>query len=268
MSPLSAGLPYVNPSPWDADMSRLVGLTTIVTGASSGIGEALARRFLAEGATVFAASRREPAVEGITWIETDVTSATSCNELIAAAGETLDVIVNNAGVQIEKTITETTDEDYDLVMDVNVRGVFNCCRAAVRQMQAQPSDGSIINIGSVAGNNADHGMAVYNASKGAVHALTRAIATDHGRDGIRCNAISPGWILTALADAAFEQAGNPAAARAAAERRHPGGRMGTPDDIAGLAVYLASPESSFVSGSCYTIDGGLTAQSPISPDDF
>ncbi len=247
-------------------MARLDGLTTIVTGASSGIGEAIARRFVAEGATVFAASRSRSHVAGAGWIETDVASAASCEALIAAAG-TVDVIVNNAGVQVEKSIADTTDADYDLVMDVNVRGVFNCCRAAVRQMQAQESGGAIINIGSVAGNNADHGMAVYNASKGAVHALTRAIATDHGRDGIRCNAISPGWILTALADAAFELADDPAAARAAAERRHPGGRMGTPDDIAGLAVYLASAESGFVSGSCFTIDGGLTAQSPISPDD-
>ncbi len=249
-------------------MSRLSGLNTIVTGASSGIGEAIAQRFVAEGATVFAASRREPSISGVTWIETDVASSAACADLISAAGATLDVIVNNAGVQVEKTIAETTDEDYDLVMDVNVRGVFNCCRAAVRQMQTQVTGGSIINIGSVAGNHADHAMAVYNASKGAVHALTRAIATDHGRDAIRCNAISPGWILTALADAAFDLADDPVAARAAAARRHPGGRLGTPDEVAGLAVYLASPESSFVSGSCYTIDGGLTAQSPISPDDL
>ncbi len=116
----------------------------------------------------------------------------------------LDVLVNNAGVQVEKTIAETTDEEFGFVMDVNVRGVFNCSRAAVRQMQTQASGGVIINIGSVAGNTADHGMAVYNASKGAVHALTRAIAVDHGKDNIRCNAIAPGWIATALADAAFE----------------------------------------------------------------
>ena len=243
-------------------MTRLSGLTTIVTGASSGIGEAIARRYVAEGASVIAASRSEPAIDGITWIETDVTSPDACAELVAAAG-TFQVMVNNAGVQVEKTIADTTDDEYDLVMDVNVRGVFNCCRAAVRQMQAHGAGGSIINIGSIAGNQADHEMAVYNASKGAVHSLTRAIATDHGKDGIRCNAISPGWILTALADAAFDLADDPAAARAAAEQRHPGGRLGTPDDIAGLAVYLASAESSFVSGSCFTIDGGLTAQSPI-----
>ena len=109
------------------------------------------------------------------------------------------MLVNNAGVQVEKSIADTSNDEYDSVMNVNVRGVFNCSRAAVRQIQAQPGGGAIINIGSISGESADHGMAVYNASKGAVHALTRAIAIDHGRDGIRCNAIAPGWIATALA---------------------------------------------------------------------
>jgi NAD(P)-dependent dehydrogenase (short-subunit alcohol dehydrogenase family) len=248
---------------------RLDGLTTIVTGASSGIGHGVAERFVAEGATVFAAARSSVELDGATWIPTDVTDAASVDALIATAVEAtgrLDAIVNNAGVQVEKTIDETTDDEYDLVMDVNVRGVFNGCRAAVRQLATQPGGGSIINIGSIAGNVADHRMAIYNASKGAVHALTRAIATDNGHQGVRCNAISPGWIMTALADAAFDLADDPAAARAAAIDKHPVGRMGDPADIAGLAVYLASGESGFVSGSCFTIDGGLTAQSPITPD--
>jgi len=199
-------------------------------------------------------------------VTTDVADAASCDALIAVAvGATgrLDTIVNNAGVQVEKPIEDTTDDDYDLVMNVNVRGVFNCCRAAVRQMATQPSGGSIINIGSIAGNVADHQMAVYNASKGAVHALTRAIATDNGRQGVRCNAISPGWIMTALADAAFDLTDDPAAARGEATAAHPVGRLGTPDDIAGLAVYLASDDAAFVTGSCFTIDGGLTSGSPI-----
>lgn len=248
---------------------RLAGLTTIVTGASSGIGQGIAERFVAEGATVIAAARSEVTVTGATWVATDVADPTAVDALVAAAvGETgrLDVMVNNAGVQVEKPIEDTTDDEFDQVMDVNVRGVFNCCRAAVRQMATQAGGGSIVNIGSIAGNQADHAMAVYNASKGAVHALTRAIATDNGRQGVRCNAISPGWIMTALADAAFDLADDPDAARASAVTRHPVGRMGDPADIAGLAVYLASEESAFVSGSCFTIDGGLTAQSPISPD--
>ena len=247
---------------------RLAGLTAIVTGASSGIGHGIAERFVAEGATVFTASRSEASVADATWVETDVTDPPSVDALIKTVVEAtgrLDVIVNNAGVQIEKPIEDTTDDDFDLVMNVNVRGVFNGCRAAVRHMANQDGGGSIINIGSIAGAVADHHMAVYNASKGAVHALTRSIATDNGPQRVRCNTISPGWVLTALAESAFGRADDPAAARAAAAAKHPVGRMGEPSDIAGMAVYLASPESGFVSGSCFTIDGGLTAQSPIVP---
>lgn len=249
-------------------MGRLSELSIVVTGASSGIGEAIAHRFWAEGARLTLGSRSEPAGmgAGVEWVETDVSNSASADALVAAAVERwgrLDGIVNNAGVQVEKTIAETTDEEFESVMGVNVRGVFNCARAAVRQIQSQPGGGSIINIGSIAGDSADHGMAAYNASKGAVHALTRAIATDHGRDGIRCNAIAPGWIATKLADAAFDLADDPEGARTEAVRRHPVGRLGLPDDVANLAVWLASPESTFASGSVFTIDGGLTAQSPI-----
>lgn len=248
-------------------MGQLKDLSIVVTGASSGIGESIARRFWEEGAKLTLGSRHEPqnAGAGARWVATDVSDPLAAQALIDAAVSEhgrLDVLVNNAGVQIEKSIAETTDEDFELVMGVNVRGVFNCSRAAVRQMQQQ-SGGSIINIGSIAGNNADHGMAVYNASKGAVHALTRAIATDHGRDGIRCNSIAPGWIATALADAAFDLADDPEAARDAAISKHPVGRLGLPEDIANLAVWLAGSESTFASGSVFTVDGGLTAQSPI-----
>jgi len=165
-------------------------------------------------------------------------------------------------VQLEKTIEHTTDEDFDSLIGVNVRGVFNGCRAAIVPMR-ESGGGSIINIGSIAGFNADHGMAIYNASKAAVHGLTRAVATDHGVDGIRCNAISPGWVATELAERAFDMADDPAAARHAAVHRHPVGRLGLPGDVASLATWLASDESTFASGSLFTLDGGLTAQSPI-----
>lgn len=249
-------------------MGRLSDLSIVVTGASSGIGAAIAKRFWEEGARLTLGSRSEPTDSGagVRWHHTDVSDPKAADELIAHAVEhwgKLDVLVNNAGVQVEKSIVETTDDDYDAVMNVNVRGVFNCARAAVRQIKAQPGGGAIINIGSISGDSADHGMAIYNASKGAVHALTRAIAIDHGQDGIRCNAIAPGWIATALADAAFDLADDPEAARSQAVGQHPVGRLGLPDDVASLAVWLASDESQFASGSVYTIDGGLTAQSPI-----
>ena len=245
-----------------------VGRSVVVTGASSGIGEAIARRFLAEGWQVMTGSRTEPAGVDAPWVRTDVADPAAADALIEAAAAAfggLDAVVNNAGVQVTKTVADTSDDEFDSVIDVNVRGVFNVCRAAVRRMRDQPGGGSIVNIGSTAGFTVDHNMAVYNASKGAVHSLTRAIAVDHGPDGIRSNAICPGWIATEMADAAFELAPDPGAARAAAADRHPVGRLGLPADVAALAVWLAGDESAFVSGSLFTVDGGLTAQSPIGP---
>ena len=249
--------------------------SVVVTGASSGIGEAIARRFVADGWDVLTGSRSQPDLGGADWLRTDVADPAQADALVAAAVErfgSLDVVVNNAGVQVEKTVADTSDAEFDHVMNVNVRGVFNICRAAVRQMAGQPDEqrgghrgggGVIINIASIAATHADASMAVYNASKGAVEALTRAIAVDHGHQGIRCVAVSPGWIATALADAVFDLEADPDAARQAAIGRHPIGRLGTPNDIAEVVVWLASPAASFVSGSVFTVDGGLTAQSPI-----
>ena len=249
-------------------MDSLQGAAVVVTGASSGIGLAVAERFVAAGSRVLTGSRTEPPDGGGRWVRTDVADPAQAEALVAAAVEAfgrVDVVVNNAGVQVEKTVADTTDEDFDYVMGVNVRGVFNVCRAAVRQMRNQPEGGVIVNVGSISGHVSDHGMAVYNTSKAAVHALTRSIAIDHGGDGIRCNAVLPGWIETAMADSSFAHAADPAAARAAAVERHPVGRLGRPEDIAGLVLWLASAEASFVSGSLFTIDGGLTAQTPIAP---
>ena len=249
-------------------MDSLRGAAVVVTGASSGIGRAVAERFVAAGARVMTGSRREAAFAGALWVRTDVADPAQADTLIAAAVEAfgrVDVVVNNAGVQVEKTVADTTDDDFDYVMDVNVRGVFNMCRAAVRQMRTQPDGGVIINVGSISGRTSDHGMAVYNASKAAVHGLTRSIAIDHGAEGVRCNAVLPGWIATPMADTAFALAADPAAARAKAVDHHPVGRLGRPTDVAGLVLWLASDEASFVSGSLFTIDGGLTAQSPIAP---
>ena len=249
-------------------MDSLRGAAVVVTGASSGIGQAVAARFVAAGARVVTGSRSEPPDGVGRWIPTDVADPAQADALIAAAVDAMgrvDVVVNNAGVSVEKTVADTTDDEFDHVMGVNVRGVFNVCRAAVRQMAEQPEGGTIINVGSISGHVSDHGMAVYNASKAAVHGLTRSIAIDHGADGIRCSAVAPGWITTPMADTTFEQAADPAAARTAAVERHPVGRLGHPQDVTGLVLWLASDEASFVSGSIFTIDGGLTAQTPITP---
>ncbi len=251
-------------------MTRLEGKSALVTGGRQGIGRAIVDAFLSQGADVMTCGRSErpgDLTENIRWRQCDVSSASEVDGLRQFAESEfgkLDVLVNNAGVQIEKTITETTDEDWETLMGANARGVFNVCRSFIPVMS---DGGSIINIGSISGKVADPGIALYNASKAFVHGLTRSIAVDHG-PRLRCNAICPGWIMTGMADAAFSVADDPAAAKNDALKRHAAGRFGKPEDIAAMAVWLASAESSFATGQCYTLDGGLTAASPLNPGLF
>ncbi len=248
----------------------LPGKTALVTGGRKGIGRGIVDRFVAQGATVFTCGRGQrpdDLAESIGWLSTDISRGNDVNKLKDAVMSqlgSLHVLVNNAGVQIEKNVVDTTDDDWDTLMGVNARGVFMACRAFIPVM-AQGA--SIINIGSISGNVADPGMALYNASKAFVHGLTRSIAIDHG-PGIRCNAICPGWIMTDMVDAAFAVADDPQRAKSDALARHPAGRFGDPDDIASLAVWLASDESSFATGQCYTLDGGMTSASPLNPGLF
>ena len=250
---------------------RLAGKNAVVTGGSRGIGRAIVNCFLQEGAAVLTCGRgQRPAdlVNTALWAKADVTDLNAVSHLVETARETLgdvQILVNNAGIQIEKTIVDSTDEDWTDVIGTNAKGVFLCCRAFIPVLAAA-GGGSIINLGSISGQHADPSMALYNASKAFVHGLTRSIAVDHGAQGIRCNAISPGWIMTEMVDAAFALASDPEAARDAALARHPVGRLGTPNDIAGIAVWLASDESAFASGQTYIIDGGLVAASPLQPN--
>lgn len=251
-------------------MSRLAGKTALITGGRQGIGRGIVDRFVEEGARVLTCGRGErpdDLPDAILWQSTDVADKVSVDALLERVrdefGE-LAILVNNAGVQLEKTIGDTTDEDYEHLMGVNAKGVFLLCRGC---MPLMPAGGSIINIGSIAATIADHGLGLYNASKAFVQGLTRSISVDHGPE-IRCNAIAPGWIMTAMADDAFAVADDPAAAERDALARHPAGRMGKPDDIANLAVWLASDEAAFATGQVYTLDGGLTAASPLNPGLF
>ena len=251
-------------------MKTLENKTALVTGGRQGIGRGIVDAFLNEGARVMTCGRGprpDDLPENIAWQTTDVSNVTEMEALkktvIQTFGE-LSILVNNAGLQIEKTVVNTSDEDWNNLMGVNAKGVFMACRAFIPLMQ----DGaSIINIGSISGNVADPELALYNASKAFVHGLTRSIAVDHG-PAIRCNAISPGWIMTDMADAAFELAKNPQAAKEDALARHPAGRFGKTDDIAAMAVWLAGTQSGFVTGQCFTVDGGMTAASPLNPGLF
>ncbi len=245
---------------------RLAKKKALVTGGRQGIGRGIVDAFLGEGAQVWTCgrgARPEDLPDVVGWMQADV-SQVEAVETLAEGLDTLDVLVNNAGVQVEKTVVDSTDKEWDTVVGANCRGVFNTCRALIPKMN---SGGAIINIGSISGHVADPGMALYNASKAFVHGLTRSIAVDHG-PRIRCNAICPGWINTGMLEAGFDLARDPAAARKDALLRHPVGRFGHPDDIAAMAVWLASDDASFATGQMFTVDGGMTAASPLNPGMF
>lgn len=242
-------------------MKRLAGKKAVVTGGRQGIGRGIVDAFLAEGALVLTCGRGPrpgDLPDTCQWQCADVSDPVQVAALASVAGQT-DILVNNAGVQVEKTVADSTDDDWELVIGANCRGVFNTCRAFLPQM----SEGSsIINIGSISGHIADPSMALYNASKAFVHGLTRSIAVDHG-PAVRCNAICPGWIETGMLEAGFDLSDDPAAARRDALARHAARRFGKPADIAAMAVWLASDEAGFATGQFFTIDGGMTAASPI-----
>lgn len=243
----------------------------IVTGGSRGIGRAIVDRLERDGAQVVTCgrgARPDDLPESVVWLQADVSRTQDANRLIAeakAAFGPVGLLVNNAGVQVEKTVADSDDDDWDLVMNVNCKGVFNMCRAALADMAKV--GGNIINIGSISGMVSDPSMALYNASKAFVHGLTRSIAVDHG-PSVRCNAIRPGWIMTEMAQDGFALARDPERAMADALARHPVGRFGRPEDIANLVAWLASDQASYVNGECFTVDGGMTAASPLNPGLF
>jgi 2-keto-3-deoxy-L-fuconate dehydrogenase len=240
---------------------RLAGKACLVTAAGQGIGRASAERFVAEGARVIATDINEAALatlDGALVRRLDVTDAAAIDALFAEVGD-VDVVLNCAGYVHAGTILETSDEDWRFSWDLNVTAMFHVCKAAIPGLLRR-GGGSIVNVASVASSvKGVPNRFAYGATKAAVIGLTRSIAADFVGQGLRCNAICPGTVATpSLRDRMAALPGDPAAVMRSFVERQPMGRLGAPGEIADLAVYLASDESSFTTGAIHVIDGGWT----------
>ena len=231
---------------------RFEGKLALVTGGRSGIGKAVADRLRDEGARVFTAQRGDDLDHES--ISSDLADPDAPAQLVSRVIETggrLDVLVNNAGVLRQAGVEEISTADWAYDMVVNLTAPFLMLRAA---------RGSIVNIGSIEGLGSNPGHASYCASKAGLHGLTRAVAIDHGGDGVRCNAVAPGWIDTELNEDFIESMEDPAAFRRQIGGIHPAGRTGSPAEVAALVAFLASEEAAFITGEIYRIDGGRMAK--------
>jgi NAD(P)-dependent dehydrogenase (short-subunit alcohol dehydrogenase family) len=251
-------------------MGRLDGKVAIVTGGANGIGRASAKALAAEGARVIigdvAEERGESAAKEIrdvggdaTFVRADVTKMSDVEALVREAVDRwrrLDVMFNNVGVAIPGTVEGMSEDDFRRVLDVNLTGVWRGMRAAIPEM-LRTGGGSIVNSSSVQGHVAFEGWAGYAASKGGVDALTRQAAVEYAPKGIRVNSIVPGTILTEMNEKILSEAEDPDAQMAMWTSMHPVGRVGQPDEVAAAVVFLASDESSFITGESLRVDGGL-----------
>ncbi len=256
----------------------LSGKIALVTGARGGIGRAIVARFIREGAVVYAADLTPEGSlaahddDGSHFVKLDVTAeadAIAAMDRVRAEHGKLDILVNAAGIEIEKTIEATSLDEWNHSFAVNVTGTFLTSKYALplmREAAKAGSSASLINFGSYDGFIADPGLAAYCATKGAVHALTRAMACDHGPEGIRVNAICPGYVDTPMLQSFFTGEGSGGAGgsidtlQKAVRDVHPMRTYGTPEDIANLVNWLASDEARYASGQLWVLDGGLSAQ--------
>jgi NAD(P)-dependent dehydrogenase (short-subunit alcohol dehydrogenase family) len=252
---------------------RMQGKRGVVTGAASGLGREVARLFAAEGASVVVAdvnadgaeavadeirSGGGSAVAGATDV-TDEGQIVAALELSESEFGGLDYVVNNAGVQLEKPLHETSNDEYDWVFDVNVRGVFWGCKHAVLKMR-ESGGGTIVNTASALSLVSDPFLPVYTGSKHAVLGLTRSVGVAYAADGIRCNCVCPGDMQTPMIEKYWEATGDPEKARAEMAAMYPAGQIGQPGEVARAVLFLASDESSYVNGAFMQVDGGLLSK--------
>ncbi len=232
----------------------------LVTGASSGIGKACAAALQDDGYRVFTAQRR--ASDGFETIRCDLSIPKACEDAVeqtvAQAGR-LDALVNNAGMMREATVEALSLAEWQDTLALNLTAPFLLIKHAVPHMR-RSQGGAIVNIGSIEGLAANPGHPAYCAAKSGLHGLTRSVAVDHGADGIRCNAVAPGWIDTELNEAFIDGMPDPTSFRAQIGDIHPAGRTGAPGEVAGLVAWLCSDKAGLITGQIYPIDGGRTAQ--------
>lgn len=251
---------------------KLKDKVAIVTGASKGIGWGIATVFSQQGAKIVVVARNAKAGEETAeeirykggeaiFVPCDVSNEEQVKAMVKKTLDTygqIDILVNNAGVGIYKSVLETTSEEWDRCLDIDLKGVFLCSKYVIPHMQAI-GKGAIINISSVHSHATVNGAAPYAAAKGGITALTRNMAIDYGPT-IRVNTISPGWVMTPLIENLFSSYDDPAAQQHLVEERQVMKRIGTPDDIGYSAAFLSSDEASFITGAELFVDGGLTAQ--------
>jgi 3-oxoacyl-[acyl-carrier protein] reductase len=239
-----------------AEFASLEGRTALVTGGSRGIGQAIAGELANAGAHVVISYRSgaDEAAEiadeiGGKAVQADVSDAEDARRLVGEAGE-VDILVNNAGVTRDGLLARMSDEDWDVVIDTNLRGTFNTCRAVTRGMMKRRS-GAIVNVSSIVGVHGNPGQTNYSASKAGIIGFTKALARELGSRGVRANVVAPGYISTRLTNELPDELKDAMLANT------PLGRFGDPEDVAGAVRFLCSDAAAFVTGEVLLVDGGL-----------
>ena len=252
-------------------MKRLDGKVVLITGVAAGIGRATANLFAKEGARIVGADIDEEGGKSIAekiqafggsmnFVKTNVSYESDIKALFEVTRELggVDILFNNAGIEVAKGLLATTEEDWDRCVNVNLKSTFFCCKYAIQQMK-EKGMGVIINNSSVAGLVGSFSPA-YSAAKGGIIALTKALSADFGQDNIRVNCICPGAVETPMLERVIKEQGDPSDVRARRLMNYPIGRFGYPDEIAQTALFLASADSTFVTGATIVVDGGFTAR--------